>query len=843
MKTNSKISGSIPFEKTYEEIELYELNTSQKAIIDHIFGPIQVLAPVGTGKTLILAERVVKAIEKGIDPKKILCLTFTNRAAEEMRARIRKYFPEFTKDLTIKTFHALCAYMLRIETRNIGLPQDFVIYDEIDSLESIQDHFGMRSEKDARNILQRIFDCKTNAQGERLSLDCPLEKLFEPLRDYFIPIPGICRYQETLRDRHALDFADLIFFTRVMLNRIERIRERWERKFDFVQVDEIQDAHMSEYDVVQFLARSHKNIAVIGDMDQTIYEWRGSDPFAIINRFENEFKPKKYTLYHNFRATKVLMKACSSFAESFYKRHTKVIPSGKCKYGEPIYIHCSQDEESEGDWIARQIRKLSHNNPNFPFNRTAILCRTNNRAQVVSKRLERQNIPCYTVEQYEFFRRQEIKDALAYLKALLHPVDSGSLQRMLRRPPRGIGEAAIKEIMEDGLDYGLRLGDMVALQTFHYGDPYGLILEKYHSGNLVVLDVETTGTSTEEDEVIEIAATRLFKGEPVDKYEALILSEKPVGESEKIHGISDDIINKYGKPAPEVFGEFFDFIRDSLLTGYNVSFDIKILLSHAKRAGIKTSEFPFEDIWPIAKRFISGIENYRLETVAKALNVPRQTAHRAAHDVAATVEVLRRLIPLTAQTAFRRQQIVNKHMSGFRPLALKIDEWKKTAKNSRPADTLRLVLNESGLKDYYQKRNELKRLEHLAQLERIFCEKDDLKKSPEGALTALVEFVSLAKNIDHFSRDENRVPIITIHQAKGLEFDNVFIAGVCQNEIPHYYSVIDGKEEEEKRLFYVALTRAKKQLFISMHSYNQYGRYRNISPYISFINRECLKEI
>jgi len=834
MKSSSTRFNSYPNERI-------QLNRSQQAIIDHVFGPVLVLAPVGTGKTLVLAERVAKAIEKGFNPKRILCLTFTNRAADEMRERVRKYFPDFIRDLTIKTFHALCAYMLRVEARNVGLPQDFVIYDEMDSLELIQDCFELRSENDARDILQRISECKTNAQGERLSLDCPLEKLFGPLHS--ISLPKICLYQETLRDRHALDFADLVFFARVMLNGDVRIRGRWEERFDFAQVDEIQDTHMSEYDIVQFLVRRHKNVAMIGDIDQTIYEWRGSDPFAVLGRFEEEFNPHKYDLFENYRATKALLEACSSFAESFYERHTKIIPSEKCEHGEPIYVHSAYDEESEGDWIAQQIRNLSQSIPDFPLNKTAILARTNKRAQGVSERLELREIPCFTVEQYEFFRRQEIKDALAQLRILLYPVDTGSMQRLLLRPPRGIGEVAIKEIMDEGQNCGIKLGDMVAMSAIQYGDPYGLLLDRFYSGNLVVLDVETTGISIEEDEVIEIAATRLHKGEPAVQFNALILNKKPVGESEKIHGLSDDYLRKNGIPSREAFNHFFDFVGDSLLTGYNVSFDVRIILSHAKRAGIATPQLRFDDIWPIAKRFIYRLENYKLETVAKALGVAEHPAHRATDDVHTTIEVLKKLVPRLAQTALRRQQLVSKHFSSFKPLCLKIDSWKTFAKNLRPVDMLRLILDESGLKDYYLKRNEPKRLDHLTQLERIFQARDDPKKSPEEALSSLVEYVSLAKNVDYFSRDENKVPIITIHQAKGLEFETVFVAGVCQNEIPHYFSIRDGNEEEEKRLFYVALTRAKKRLFISMSSYDQSGRSRERSSFISFINRAYLKEV
>jgi len=821
--------------------EKIELNSCQQAIIDHVFGPLLVLAPVGTGKTLVLAERVARAIKNGVNPKKILCLTFTNRAAEEIKERVKKYFPDFIKDLTIKTFHALCAHILRIEARNIGLPQDFVIYDEMDCVELIKDIFRIIAENDAKDILWAISQCKTNAEGDRLSLNCTPENLFEPL--FQLPVDKLCLYQNRLRNRHALDFADLVFAARAILNNESKIRERWEDRYHLVQVDEIQDTHYSEYDIVQFLARKYRNIAMIGDIDQTIYEWRGSDPSSILGRFVNEFHPKRYDLHENYRATRTLLEACSSFAESFNNRHTRIIPSERCEQGEPIFVHAARTEENEGDWVAQQIRYLSQDSLDFPFNGTAILGRTNKRAQVVSERLELQKIPCYTVEQYEFFRRQEIKDALAYLRVLLHPVDTGSMQRILIRPPHGIGEVAIKDIIDEGQSCGLRLSDMVALPTSQYGDPFGLLLDRFYSGSIAAIDVETTGISIDEDEVVEIAATRLLKGEVVAKYNALILNKKPVGESERIHGLTDEYLRQHGRPAAQVFRNLFDFVSDSLLVGYNISFDIKMILSHARRSEVVTSDFVYEDVWPIARRFISGIENYRLETVARALRVTEEPTHRAIGDVATTIEVLRKLIPKLTSATLNRQQIVGRHVSGFKPLALQIDNWKTVAKNLRPADTLRVVLQECGLRDYYQERKEPKRLVHLSQLEQIFKAKDDQRKPPEEALSSLIEFVALAKNVDYFSGDENKVPIITIHQAKGLEFDNVFVSGVCQNEIPHFFSVRDGNEEEEKRLFYVALTRAKKRLFISVHSHDRFGRYRNRSPYISFINQTCLKEV
>lgn len=369
----------------------FALNDEQKKVVNEIFGPILVLAPVGTGKTCVLAERVRRAIEKGIAPERILCLTFTNRAAGEMASRVKKHYPAVASKLTVKTFHGLCARMLRMEARAVGLPRDFTIFDEADSSEVLRNLFGL-DEKQAKDLYFAIERAKTSSRAAEESIAHQIEL-----------------YQRELQKMGALDFADLVCSARAMLENSREIRERWQNRFDFIQVDEVQDTHASEYAILRILGQRSRNIALIGDIDQTIYEWRGSEPDTILNMYRKEFAPvKEYDLAENYRATRILLGAASAFAESLDDRRTSIRSAGSCGQGRPIGIHRARTEREEGAWIASMIAGIAEERK-IPFRRMAVLGRVNKRAMAVSHELERGGIPCYTVENFEFFRRQEVK--------------------------------------------------------------------------------------------------------------------------------------------------------------------------------------------------------------------------------------------------------------------------------------------------------------------------------------------------------------------------------------------------------------------------------------------------
>ncbi|MBK1990105.1 UvrD-helicase domain-containing protein [Sphaerospermopsis aphanizomenoides BCCUSP55] len=813
-----------------------QLNPEQLKIINHIEGALLILAPVGTGKTSVLSSRVVKAIAAGIPPEKILCLTFTNRAAKEMQERLAKMCPEQFRYITIKTFHSLCTSILRIEAKNIGLPADFVVYDDTDCLGIVKGIFRLRDDKKAQDKLSQITDCKIKASYLQLSPHYPLEKLFALLGIDDAKLAS--KYQNLLQERHALDFADLIFYIRSLFSYYPEIKQTWENRFDFIQVDEVQDTHLSEYEIVKCLASRTGNIAIIGDLDQTIYEWRGSEPEEVVSQFKQQFQPQEYSLTWNYRATKILLNTASGFADSFAIRYTKITPATNCENGELIPIYAAKNEYDEAKWIAEQIQNLSKNNPDFPYNRIAVLTRNHKRIGVISQTLEKFNIPCITVEQHHFFARQEIKDALAYLRFIVNPFDTTSLLRMLLRPSRGIGNTTLNHIIKEGEDCGFKLTDMASTSTFIDGDPFSDLITAYDSGTIVVFDVETTGLITGKDEVVEIAAIKLINGEITSEFHHYINNTVTVGYSAQIHGYSDEFLAVNGRDAIDVFSEFLDFIQDAFLVGHNLGFDIKMIIADAQKLGLSTPQLQWGDTWDLAKRFISA-NSYKLESLANQLNLNQLPTHRAIDDARTTVELLAILIPLIKVHADYRQALVYRYGEQFETLANDIETWKNASQKIRPADLLGKILIESGLYDYYQE-HEPKRLESFKNLVKIFQERDNLELHPDTALRNILEYTALAKNVDQISQYNNQVMIITVHQSKGLEFDTVFLAGMCEEEFPNYYSLLDKKFEEEKRLFYVALTRAKNRLFISWFNKDSYNNSKIESQFIDLLPSEYL---
>ena len=812
-------------------ISSHPLNPQQQQIINHIEGAVLVLAPVGTGKTQVLSERVVNALRCGIPASKVLCLTFTNRAAKEMSERLAQTCPQDFREITIKTFHGLCTSMLRIEARHIGLPADFMVYDDSDCIGLIKEIFNISQDKDARDIFFHLAECKNKARSFQLSPDYSLEELFASLGKHKAQLAS--EYQATLQERHSLDFADLIFYTRSMLHSYPEIQQRWQERFDFLQVDEVQDTHLSEYEIVRYLASQTGNLSMIGDLDQTIYEWRGSEPDKVINQFKQDFQPINYSLKLNYRATQTLLNAASAFADSFEHRYTQIKPAPSCKLGEPIGIYNAKTEREEAQWIGEQIKKLADNNSNFAYNRVAVLTRNHKRVNVITQGLEKLNVPCINIEQHQFFMRQEIKDALAYLRLVINPFDTGSMRRMLLRPSRGIGEVTIKNIINEGESCGFRLTDMASPQTFVDGDPFRDLLNAYTTGTIVVFDVETTGFSASEDEIIEVAAVKLIRGEIKAEFKAYITNTVPVGTSEQVHGYSDQFLAVHGKPAKQVLQDFLEFVNDAFLVGHNVGFDIKMLVAHAQKVGLSTPKFQWADTWNLAKRFIEA-DSYRLERLAEQLHLTQYPSHHALEDAQTTVELLQYLIPKIQHRSDYRQALVYRYGDNFEDLATQIETWRDASQKNRPANLLGKILVGSGLYDYYQNK-EPQRLQNIKNLVSIFQQKDDLDLHPDTALRSIIEYIALAKNLDQVSKDNNQVLVITVHQAKGLEFDTVFLAGISQNEFPSYFSVRDNKEEEEKRLFYVAITRAKERLFISTFQRDTYG-FKSPSPFISVLS-------
>ncbi len=800
-------------------------NAEQQQVIQHLQGSLLVLAPVGTGKTSVLSARVARVLAQGMDPSRVLCLTFTNRAAKEMGDRLQA-----ERQITIKTFHGLCVRILRMGAEALGLPSDFVIYDADDSADILKG-FMRQKEKDrledrVKEVKAAISQAKAKASPDQLTLDLNLDGLFEA----FDPQdrPWAERYQAELQRRQALDFDDLIFFTRSLLRLVPAVAAYWANRYSFIQVDEVQDTHLGEYEVVRHLAQHSGNLAMIGDLDQTIYAWRGSEPEVVLDQFRAEFSPTEYSLSENYRATRSLLQTADVFANAFADRYTRITIPATSAPGNPVVVHTAADEDQEAAWIAQRIQALAQNQPTFAYNRVAVLTRTNPRAETIAKGLHRRGVPCVTVERYQFFMRQEIKDALAYLRFLVNPFDTGAFKRLLGVPSRHIGIETLRQIYAQGQPCGLWLTDMVLPQPFINDDPLGAVIDAYRHGTLVVFDVETTGVAIE-DEVVEIAAQKLVNGQITETFQAYISDAADVGDSEQVHGYSNEFLRQHGQPGRRVLEQFFQFAGNAFIVGHNVGFDIGMVTTQAQRLGLPVPHWAWADTLNLARRFLQA-ENYRLGHLAQVLNLPTTPNHHAMDDVATTVHLLAHLIPKLEATAAERTALYYRYGETFEPLAEAIAQWQTLSYRLRPAELLSQVLQTSGLRQHYGRETE--RLHNLDQMVEIFVSQDDPTLPPNLALRTLLEFTALAKNLDHLSAQDNQVLVITAHQSKGLEFDHVFIAGLVEGEFPDFRCRRPGELEQEKHLFYVALTRAKQSLYLSSFEEDRYGRSKDPSQFI-----------
>lgn len=791
----------------------------QQRFIDYYDRSILLQACVGTGKTFALAHRVAKAIKGGVPAERILCVTFTNRAAQEMRQRIHLYCPNDSHKVVTKTFHGLCAWILRLGAQEIGIPQDFAIIDEDDAIELINLlDFPKRLSMKAVQVYQMLQSLKTDGMVIQQA-NAP-----DISRDHAEQVLAV--YQLMLAGQKSLDFADLISETLRALQADGPLQDDWIQRFDLVQVDEMQDTHPSEYQIISTLAKKSQNLVLSGDFDQTIYEWRGSDPELVLADFRRDFPAcEEIHFTVNHRGTKTLIKA----AQAVVKSYSGILPepANSTSEGNPIVIHGASSERDEAKWISQMIKSLAAQG--VDFGQIGVLTRSNRRATTVSQAMEEQNVPHLTVETYQFFRRQEVKDCLAYFKFLFNRDDSLSLRRILRRPSRGIGERTVEKI-DAAKASGLRLTDFAAISTLENGDPYASLLQATEEGTLIIFDCETTGTDPAVDDIVEISAYKVRGGELVAKFHKYLRPRKPVGDSVFIHNITDEFLAEHGEDCHQALKSFLEFIGDGLLIGHNVTFDIRMVQSACQRCGLLADRKQWADTLSLARRFIAT-NSYKLEELAKSLRLAHQPTHAASDDVAATWDLLQYLLPLIAKDAGVRRKIVAEHTNVFLPLANHINKWWILMHEVRPAALLQTILEESGLLNYY--RPEAHRIENINELVHTFTAMDDPSIHPVEALDTLVNFATLSRNIDREDL-KDRVAVLTVHQAKGLEFDIVFMAGLSAYEFPNYGATKAGRELEERRLFYVGITRAKKELYLSYWQ-ERAGRMRAPSEYLLFV--------
>jgi DNA helicase-2/ATP-dependent DNA helicase PcrA len=421
---------------------LSSLNPEQQDAVLQTGGALLILAGAGSGKTRVIAHRIAHLVSEQIaQPDRVLAVTFTNKAAEEMRTRVETLLGADCRQMWISTFHSLCARLLRREAPHIGLSRDFVIYDSTDQLTVIKQALKELGLEDStvqpRLALSRISHAKNRMEWPEVFNE---NAAWNPRDQQMGTLYGM--YLKALRDANALDFDDLLLKTVELFEKSESVRERYADKFKYVMVDEYQDTNRPQYLLVQRLAGKHRNLCVVGDPDQSIYKWRGADLRNILD-FEHDFPEVRIVrLERNYRSTQVILDAASAVISQNRNRKEKRLYTERTGGAKVLYYRAGDDLD-EAEFIAKTARVALHDHVE---NTVAILYRTNAQSRTVEDALRRSGTDYKIIGGVRFYERREIKDSLAYLKLVLSPHDDVSLRRVINVPARGIGKGVMESL-------------------------------------------------------------------------------------------------------------------------------------------------------------------------------------------------------------------------------------------------------------------------------------------------------------------------------------------------------------------------------------------------------------
>jgi DNA helicase II / ATP-dependent DNA helicase PcrA len=424
---------------------LDELNPEQRCAAETTEGPVLILAGAGTGKTRAITFRMANLIAKGTPAENILAVTFTNKAAEEMRNRVsdlllRAGVPPAQPWLS--TFHSLCARLLRREAPSAGLPRDFAVYDDDDQTAAVKLAMTkLAIDDDAltpRNVLTRISYAKNHAQTPENLRAAAIDKDARNVASLY------AEYERLLHQSNALDFDDLLLRTAKLLREVAPVREKWQARFQYIHVDEYQDTNRVQYELMRSLVGPRQNICVVGDEDQSIYRWRGAD-VSILMSFSRDFPSAQVIkLERNYRSTQNILDAAGAVVANNPDRLGKSL-SSQAGQGTNLKYFEARDAMAEADFVAGELDRLLQDDSSQTC---AVEYRTNFQSRAFEESFRRRGIRYKLVGGFSFYNRSEVKDALAYIRLTLHPEDDISLLRVLNVPPRGIGKTTVDALRE-----------------------------------------------------------------------------------------------------------------------------------------------------------------------------------------------------------------------------------------------------------------------------------------------------------------------------------------------------------------------------------------------------------
>lgn len=840
-------------------------NKKQQQVINELNQNILLSAGAGTGKTNVLSYRVANILNKNrANADEILCLTFTNKACRELKNRITSQLDfETANKITIRTIHGFAYQVITTTAKKAQtIFKEFVIFDDEDQKTLIRQTIAnfpkaraldiqyivncieqLKQERALKHIYTKdIEDDYTTIYHQHLKFNKTFNQQQNDNLTKFFQFDGlniIINYELALQQMHGLDYKDLIA-NAYRLFQDENICSSWRKRYKYIMIDEMQDTSSFEYTMLENLFPAN-NIMLCGDEFQTIYEWRGSNPQKILTAFTEKYNPLIINFNENYRSTRLLLEmAYNTLINLFHKEtishsYAKNLLSKSSELGHKIELKQANSLANEAQWIFRNIVNL------LPLVKTptqiAILVRQNNYLQNLTLHLnylaniynqKNQETPIHfiQIDNIRFFKRQEIKDVLSIMKYLINPNDYLSLQRILVNLIPNIGIRTIKQISSaEYLQNGLRLSDFINanFQNPNY-EPFSDLISVYLSKDIIVFDIEGTGTDIFADNIIQLSAIKIRKGKKIAEFNCYLKSDKPVGDSEKVHHISDEYLQTHGENPKLVLQEFCQFIQDAIITGHNIrGYDMDIFNQNLLKHNLKPVDFSNInfDTLDLVRRFYPNLPNHKLEFLSNHFQFETKSNHNSLDDVFATWELLHKLLEdKIIPTAKKRSELINKQKNKFIHVAQIFQKLHNILNDNLLLENLiTQIVKEFDLVNIYKAnatQDGAVRLENIRNLFRLAKAELNSHRGTNG-IKELLEYASLSNtDLDSLTSSHPKIPIITIHQAKGLEFDYEFLAGMNDDIFPSYFSTRNGSiTEEEKRLFYVAITRAKKALFLS----------------------------
>jgi DNA helicase-2/ATP-dependent DNA helicase PcrA len=759
--------------------QLSNLNPEQRAAVEATEGPLLILAGAGSGKTRVITSRIAWLIrEKGVAPESILAVTFTNKAASEMAERVDRLLDHssLAKPL-LCTFHSFCVRILRrdIEALKVGgegLTRTFAIYDENDQqgiVKQIMKRMGLDTKQlTPRAVMGRISWAKSHMVDPQeyylSSKDPNSERIAHIFKGY----------QAELRKCNALDFDDLLLEAVRLLKVSTEARERYQRRYRYLLVDEYQDTNRPQYELMKLLAGERKNVCAVGDEDQSIYSWRGADIRNILE-FEKDFPNAHIVrLEQNYRSTQIILEAAGAVVANNIKRKGKKLWTDR-QGGSLIGYYEAPDGENEALFIADRIQTFlrqanSAEGENGGAAHCAVLYRTNAQSRLVEEALRRYNISYTMVGGFSFYERAEIKDLLAYLRLIRNPHDSMALQRVINTPARGIGKTSLETLERLALETGVSTWEALSAAISNRLIPTRALMA-IESFRQLILDAQAM---MDPDFAGKLAA-------------------------DVAAGAESDLEADTGFE----FGAKSDEPASPMGEGVEARFDF---------GGGEVSQPPLLDA--------ASFSPFAAQSKRPFLTMPKK-------DRVAQVPILGPGKPSNPDFESDAEEVAEDEKG-------RGSAFRKPGDAATLPELIRFLIDRTGYIKALETEGSPEAFSRIENLKELANAAHDAEARGE-TLGEFLDHAALASDTDQFD-PESRVTLMTLHAAKGLEFPLVFLAGLEEGLFPHSRTLNNPDElEEERRLCYVGMTRAMNTLILSRAHYRR--RYGNDSPEMSIPSR------